>query len=70
METRIIGFHQDLSGDWVAELACGHSQHVRHRPPWQHRPWVTSAEGRAQKVGAPIDCPLCDAVRLPDGDKE
>ena len=33
--TTITGFHQDAAGDWVAELACGHAQHVRHRPPWQ-----------------------------------
>lgn len=26
----IIGFHQDEEGHWVAELACGHNQHVRH----------------------------------------
>jgi len=63
METRITGFHQDESGHWVAELACGHSQHMRHRPPWESRPWVTSAAQRRQKVGAPIDCPLCDAIQ-------
>jgi hypothetical protein len=59
--TRIIGFHQDAESDWVAELACGHNQHVRHRPPWQVRPWVLTAEGRAARLGQPIDCPLCDA---------
>ena len=38
----ILGFHQDEYGDWVAELACGHTQHVRHRPPWELRPWVAT----------------------------
>jgi hypothetical protein len=58
--TTITGFHQDAAGDWVAELSCGHSQHVRHRPPWQSRPWVTTAAGRAAKLGAPIECPACE----------
>jgi hypothetical protein len=31
VEWRIVGFHQDTEGDWVAELDCGHRQHVRHR---------------------------------------
>jgi len=58
--TRIKGFHQDPQGDWIAELDCGHTQHVRHRPPWQRRPWTQSAEGRSARLGAEIDCPLCD----------
>ena len=57
--TTIAGFHQDEAGDWVAELACGHTQHMRHRPPWQSRPWVMTEAGRAAKIGAPIDCPAC-----------
>ena len=64
-ETRITGFHQDAEGDWVAELACGHRQHVRHRPPWQLRPWVATAEGRAARIGQPSECPLCDALVEP-----
>lgn len=61
MKTTFVGFHQDDAGDWVAELACGHRQHVRHRPPWQVRLWVTTSEGRAGRVGQSVDCPLCDA---------
>ncbi len=65
---RIIeGFHQDDEGDWVAELSCLHSQHVRHQPPFQERPWVTSDAGRAAHVGAQLDCPLCDRLELPAG---
>jgi tellurite methyltransferase len=70
METTIIGFHADDAGDWVAELGCGHGQHMRHKPPWQVRPWVTTAEGRAGKIGASIECPLCDAIALPAGAHE
>jgi tellurite resistance-related uncharacterized protein len=63
----IDGFHQDDVGDWVAELSCLHNQHVRHRPPFQERPWVASAAGRAEQVGAQLDCPLCDRLELPAG---
>ena len=37
--------------DWVAELECGHNQHVRHNPPWTNRPWVVTPEGRARVLG-------------------
>jgi hypothetical protein len=30
---KIVGFHLDERKDWVAELECGHQQHVRHNPP-------------------------------------
>ncbi|MEX1082070.1 MAG: DUF3565 domain-containing protein [Halofilum sp. (in: g-proteobacteria)] len=63
MRRRIVGLHQDEEGDWVAELECGHTQHVRHRPPWFSRPWTTSTEGREQAVGTTLECPLCDAER-------
>lgn len=65
MHTTITGFHADDAGDWVAELACEHGQHMRHRPPWQLRPWVTTDEGRRQKLGQAIDCPLCDQLAMP-----
>ena len=38
---KIIGFHLDEQLDWVAELECGHQQHIRHNPPWTERHWVT-----------------------------
>ncbi len=61
------GFHLDDEGDWVAELECGHGQHVRHRPPFQMLPWVVDEEGRRGRMGAPLDCPLCDRAEMPDG---
>jgi hypothetical protein len=61
MDQRITGFHQDDRGDWVAELECGHRQHMRHQPPWQLRPWVLTAEGRASFIGTPVHCRLCEA---------
>jgi len=47
-------------GDWVAELACGHNQHVRHNPPWQLREWVTTQNGRDNKIGHLLNCKKCD----------
>lgn len=55
----IIDFHQDKHQDWVADLECGHTQHVRHQPPWQVRPWVISAEGRASHIGFHLPCKKC-----------
>ena len=63
MERGIVGFHQDEEGHWVAELECGHMQHVRHDPPWVNRPWVTSARGRESMLGFMLNCRLCDAPR-------
>jgi hypothetical protein len=56
----ITGFHQDDEGHWVAELDCGHTQHVRHDPPWQLRPWVVTEEGRQRYIGATLHCVVCD----------
>ena len=55
-----MGYHTDDLNDWVAELRCGHFQHVRHNPPWQNRPWVESEEGRASKLGLLLNCSKCD----------
>jgi tellurite resistance-related uncharacterized protein len=66
MNRTIAGFHQDTEGDWVAELSCGHNQHVRHRPPFQQRAWVLSPAGRDQRLGATLSCPLCDRAELPE----
>jgi len=59
IERAIIGFHQDEFDDWVADLQCGHTQHVRHQPPWQERPWVVNEEGRADHLGQTLGCKKC-----------
>ena len=59
MRQAIIGFHQDDVGDWVADLACGHTQHVRHQPPWMNRPWIVTREGRRQHLGWLLWCKHC-----------
>lgn len=60
MTQKIVGFHQDELKHWVADLACGHTQHVRHDPPWQSRSWVISEQGRQEKIGYKLDCTDCD----------
>ncbi len=60
MKRRIIGFHQDEMLDWVADLDCGHRQHVRHNPPWMNRPWVVTAGGREKFIGSILNCKVCD----------
>ena len=60
-----VGFQQDAQGDWVATLACGHTQHVRHRPPFELRPWVLSEAERHDKVGTDFDCPFCEMPEPP-----
>ncbi|MFP5317342.1 MAG: DUF3565 domain-containing protein [Acidimicrobiia bacterium] len=65
MNRAITGFRQDEAGDWVAELACLHRQHVRHQPPFRQAPWVLDGRERAARVGSLLDCPLCDRAELP-----
>lgn len=60
MKQPITGFHRDTLNDWVAELTCGHFQHVRHNPPWQNRPWVITPEGRHSMLGHQLNCKKCD----------
>jgi hypothetical protein len=63
VERVIVAFRQDDRGDWIAELACGHHRHVRHRPPFELRPWVVDDESRRARVGTTIDCGLCEQER-------
>lgn len=66
MQRRIVGFHQDENQDWVADLECGHAQHVRHNPPWQSRPWVLTAAGRERNLQERLNCTKCDATGQSD----
>ena len=66
MKRPIVDFGKDAQGDWYAVLDCTHRQHVRHRPPFTKRPWVTSAAGRAGKLGEQLDCLRCDRFEWPD----
>ncbi|WP_193163804.1 DUF3565 domain-containing protein [Microbulbifer hainanensis] len=70
MQQPITSYHRDEDDHWVAELACGHFQHVRHDPPWQNRPWVITAEGRKSMLGQTLDCIKCDDGAPPDNIEE
>ncbi len=67
VDRAITGYGWDDAGDPFAALACGHRQHVRHRPPFWNRPWVETEEGRAEHLGLALDCVRCDRLELPDG---
>ena len=60
MKQAICGYHQDEEHHWVAELVCGHFQHVRHKPPFINRPWVISLSGRQGMLGQLLKCRKCD----------
>jgi hypothetical protein len=66
MKQAINGYHKDDADDWVAELVCGHVQHIRNNPPWVSRPWVESKAGRQAKLGQELDCKKCDAGSVSD----
>ncbi|MDH5600209.1 MAG: DUF3565 domain-containing protein [Gammaproteobacteria bacterium] len=60
MKQRIVSFDKDEHDDWLAILSCGHTRHVRHKPPWFNRPWVESPEGREQFIGCELECKKCE----------
>jgi hypothetical protein len=60
MQQRIAGFHQDEKNDWAADLECGHTQYVRHNPPWEMRPWVVEESSRNKFLGKTLECKKCD----------
>ena len=66
MNRKITAFAQDTQGDWFARLSCGHTQHVRHQPPFTNYPWVITEAGRRSKLGEPLDCPLCERLEFPE----
>ena len=55
----ITGFRQEGDGQWIAELECGHTVHVRHDPPWQVRPWVQKPAARNAGLGTSVECVRC-----------
>ncbi|MDN5849357.1 MAG: DUF3565 domain-containing protein [Nitrococcus sp.] len=56
----VLAFQRDEGGDWVAVLDCGHTQHVRHQPPWLNRPWVVTEAGRDAMRGERMRCGWCE----------
>ncbi|MFT6926724.1 MAG: hypothetical protein ACJAZP_002344 [Psychromonas sp.] len=66
MKQAIIAYHKDQENDWVAELLCGHFQHVRNNPPFICRPWVTTQKGRCSMLGYQLNCKKCDSGAAKD----
>ena len=50
---KTLAFHIDENRDWLAELDCGHQQHVRHSPPWTEHPWVTTRKAVYNTISRP-----------------
>jgi Protein of unknown function (DUF3565) len=59
MKSKIVDYYLDEHSDWVAKLACGHCQHVRHQPPFINRYWVISKLGREKMLGHKLLCKKC-----------
>ncbi|KPZ22884.1 DUF3565 domain-containing protein [Pseudomonas syringae USA007] len=55
----VIGFSQDEEGHWFVLLSCGHTQHLRHQPPWQSRAWVLDPVQRQRMTGQTFCCGWC-----------
>ena len=62
MRQAIKSYHLDDESHWVANLVCGHKQHVRHDPPLVSRTWVLTPDGRASRVGMELECKWCDEM--------
>ena len=58
----VLDLRQDQEQHWVAVLACGHTQHLRHQPPWQNRHWLLDPQQRNAIIGQPFVCGWCTAT--------
>lgn len=67
MQREAVAFRQDEDGHWMAVLACAHTQHVRHQPPFTERPWTQTEQGRNDMLGEAFDCLKCERLEVPDG---
>ena len=65
MQRTIVSFALDELGQPIAQLDCGHPQHVRHQPPFQLRPWVMTIAGRASMLGSHLNCLRCTRLEWP-----
>lgn len=64
MNQKIVSFHLDENQDWVADLECGHKQHLRDNPPMESRPWVHDKQQRENHKGQQLNCKRCDEFSL------
>lgn len=59
MKRKIVYFYKDENNEWTAKLECGHSQHMRHNPPFKKREWITSKKDREKYIGHKVNCKKC-----------
>lgn len=60
MQRTILSFYKNERDHWTARLDCGHTQTVRHNPPWVNRRWILREETRRQRIGTSLNCKSCD----------
>ena len=63
-QSKVTAYDHDAEGHWVAILACGHTRHLRHKPPWEMRPWVLTEQGRANFLGTELSCSKCEPTTI------
>jgi hypothetical protein len=56
----LLDFSRMTWVDWVAEFACGHTQHVRPQPSWINWLWVITSAGCQQHLGQLLWCQHCE----------
>ena len=61
---KIVDFHLDGNLDWIAQLECGHPQHILYSPLCNHRYWLTTPQGRLGYLGLELACPVCRPIDL------
>jgi len=62
---RIVAVREQSEGVGVIDLDCGHSRHVRDRPPQESFPWIRDEDERRARIGTTIECGSCDALVRP-----
>ena len=63
MRHTIVGFHRDDTGEWVADLSCGHGRFVSLEPLFED----ATAEDRERHLGALLECRRCDEEQADEG---
>ena len=65
MQRPITGVSQDEKSDWVAELSCGHGQHICHKPPFCCVLGRHSPEGHGSMLHQQARLPALRRFELP-----
>jgi hypothetical protein len=52
VKRKIVGFHPDEVGAWVAVLEREHSRHMRHKPPGRTAPGCSRPKAASASLGS------------------